>query len=253
MTKSFFTTLFFSLFLLCFDVTFGQNSKVNNTTQLWSEIDLFGRINKKWKWQCDVQYSRQSPYEELAFLKYDEQFTIRPWIHFYPIPTVKLSAFIGVWYNFPIEDNVGQRAYPEYRTAVQAQVYKSRGGNTLSNRFRTEIREIKDRSGEIETVFRGRYMLKYQRLLNHTSYDKNSYYGIVSDEQFVNGGSKVTGYKIFDQNRFFVGLGYNFTNDVAIEMGYINQFAYHAHDTNFDSNNIVSLSLIFDNVTKSKH
>ena len=239
------------LILLSFESSIAQDNKVNNTTQLWTEVDALGKMNKKWKWQCDLQYSLQSPYESLAFIKYGEQFTVRPWIHYYPKPTIKLSAFVGLWYNYPIAE-VGAREYPEYRAALQAQFYKIFGLNKLSNRFRTEFRDMKDRAGDFEQVFRGRYMLKYQRLLIHSDYDKNSIYLILSEEIFINGGAAVTGYKSFDQNRVFVGLGYNITDDIGIEVGYFNQFAYHTHDTNFDSNHILSVALIFDNITKGK-
>jgi len=171
-------------------------------------------------------------------------------LHYYPSKSIKLSAFIGLWYNYPIEGNVNARKYPEYRTALQAQFYKKFGLNTISNRFRTEFRDIKDRSNEFENVFRGRYMLKYLRLLSHKTYDKYSIYCILSEEAFMNGGSKVTGYKLFDQNRVFLGLGYNITDDISFETGYYNQFSYHAHDTNFDSNHIWQVTLIFDNLTK---
>ncbi len=236
---------FFSLIILT--VT-AQDKKINNTTQLWSEADLLGRISKKLKWQCDFQYSRQSPYEKISFLKYGEQLTIRPWIHYYPVPSIKLSAFAGLWYNYPISD-MGQRDYPEYRIAFQGQFYKLLGTNTISNRFRTEIREIKDRGNIFETVFRGRYMLKYQKLLCHKIYDKKSAYTILSNELFINGESKVTGYKLFDQNRFFIGLGYNISDNLAVETGYYNQYAYHSHDSNFDSNHIWQVSIIIDNLT----
>ena len=229
----------------------GQNNKINNTTQLWSEADALGKINSKWKWQCDLQYSLQSPYEGLSFLKYGEQITIRPWIHYYPKPTIKLSAFAGLWYNYSIAE-VGAREYPEYRAALQAQFYKEFGLNKISNRFRAEFRDMKDRAGSFEQVFRGRYMFKYQRLLKHSTYDKNSIYMVLSEEYFINGGAAVTGYKTFDQNRVFIGLGFNVTDDIDIEIGYFNQFAYHSHDTNFDSNHILSVALIFDNVTKGK-
>ncbi len=239
------------LLFICLWVStaYAQDKRVNNTTQLWSEIDLFGRISKKWKWQCDVQYSWQSQYEQTDFMHYDEQSNIRTWVHYYPIPTIKLSAFVGWWYNDPIPE-VGAREYPEIREALQAQFYKIWGLNTISNRFRTELREVKDRSDVFEPVLRYRYMFKYLRLLHHKTYDKNSIYGIFSNEFFLNGESKVTGYKPFDQNRMFVGIGYNITDDIGVETGYFNQFQHHTHDINFDSNHIWQVTLIVDNITK---
>lgn len=241
--------LFCVIVLFCAANLFAQNNKINNTTQVWSEADLLGRINTKWKWQTDIQYSRQSPYEDISFVNYNEQLTIRPWLHFYPNPKIKLSTFIGLWYNYPITE-VGARAYPEYRAAIQAQFYKHWKLNTISNRFRTELREIKDRQGVFETVLRERYAFKYMRLIHHDGYDKNSIYFFTLDEFFVNDGSKVTGYKLFDQNRIFAGIGYNITNDITLEAGYFNQYQIHAHNTNYDMNHIFQLSLIIDNITK---
>lgn len=231
---------------------FAQDKKINNTTQLWSEIDLAGKFSKKLKWQCDFQYSRQSAYEKLAFLEYGEQLTIRPWIHYFPKPTVKLSAFAGIWYNYFIGDNVNQRAYPEYRTALQVQLFKVLNRNTFSFRFRTELREIKDKLQHFETVFRERTMFKFQHLITHNRYDKNSTYFIAQDEIFINDGSPVTGHHLFDQNRIFLGLGYNITNNIAVETGYFNQFIHHAKDDHFDSNHVLQLTLVVDNLTGGK-
>ena len=81
--------VFFAVIIFCCISSFSQYKKVNNTTQLWSEVDLLGNITKKLRWQCDFQYSRQSAYESLKFLKYDEQLTIRPWLHYFPNKNIK--------------------------------------------------------------------------------------------------------------------------------------------------------------------
>ena len=62
----------------------------------------------------------------------------------------------------------------------------------------------------------------------------------------------MTGYKTLDQNRIFVGIGYYLTTNIFFETGYFNQYAYHAHDANFDSNHIWQVTLIFDNLTKGR-
>jgi hypothetical protein len=224
-----------------------QTRALNTTGQFWGETDLAGRISKKLKWQFDAQYSRQSAYEDANLFRYNSQLTIRPWLHYYPIKNLRVSAFFGLWYNFAI-DEVGAREYPELRAAVQLNYYTVIHRNVILNRIRPELREIRDRQGIFETAGRIRYMFKYQRLLVHDQYDKNSVYLIVFDEVFANLGSKVTGNRFFDQNRVFVGVGYNVTNDIAIETGYFNQFQQHAHDVHFDMNHVWQLSLIIDNL-----
>jgi hypothetical protein len=250
MTKTLFKhSLLLLLFLPLFTTTYSQNNKVNNTTQLWSEVNLLGKINKKWKWQADFRNWQQSPYESYSIAEYEKSITGRIAIHYSPSSAIKLSALVSVTDNYQITE-VKAREYPEYRGTLQAQHIKVIGLSKISNRIRLEYRDIKDAAGNFEQVFRGRYMLRYQQLLTHIEYDKNSIYSAISDEVFINGGSATTGYKTFDQNRVFLGLGYNITTNIAIETGYLNQYVYHAHDTNFDSNHIWQVTLIFDNITK---
>ena len=149
---------------------------------------MLGNINKKWKWQCDFRYITQSPFESLAFYTYGKQVMIRPSIHYSPKPNIKLSLIVGEFYNYAIAET-GAREYPEYRGTLQAQFYKEFGLNKIYNRFRTELRDIKDNEGTFEQVFRGRYMFRYQRLLRHEIYDKNSIYFSTYEEVFFNGGS----------------------------------------------------------------
>ncbi len=227
--------------------TIAQNNKVNNTTQTWSEIDFSGKINTHWKWQLDVQYSRQSKYEQYNLLKYNSQFTLRPWVHYYINPNTRLSAFYGLWDNFAIKD-VGARAYTEYRGAIQANFYSLKKMDIVTKRIRTELRFIKDKNGIYETVLRERAQLKYQHLMKGTTYSTNTIYFISFDEFFLNSGSNVTGHHVFDQNRLFLGFGYNITNDITFETGYFNQLQQHTRDTNFDMNHVWQLTLMVDNI-----
>ena len=117
------------------------------------------------------------------------------------------------------------------------------------NRLRPEFRAIQDRTGTYEFALRGRYMLKYMRLLNGDDYVKNTFYFIAFDEFFGNGGSAVTGDHWFDQNRAFVGVGWNVTADIALETGYFNQLQQHPHDDGLDMNHIWQVTVIVDGLT----
>src|SRR4051812_29677748 len=105
--------LTFVFFLYSYNIA---AQEVIPSTQLWSEIDVSGRISKKWTYQVDFQYSRQSDLSRLDFLKYNQQLTIRPWIHYYPTDKIRISFFAGIWYNFSAPQ-IGNREYPEYRSA----------------------------------------------------------------------------------------------------------------------------------------
>jgi hypothetical protein len=240
------------LSVICFNKSIAQNSTFINAPQFWSEVDLSGKINQKLIYQFDIQYARQGSASEINLLKYNSQLTIRPWLHYYLKPTIRLSAFAGIWYNYGIND-IGQREYPEWRVAQQATFYSPFEKFTLSNRFRLEERFIKDRQGEFETVLRSRYQLKcVAPITKHTPETKGASYLVGFDEFFVNFGSKVTGYNLFDQNRVFIGYGYYLTNNLVIETGYFNQFQIESNGKAFDVNHVWQLTFYINNVFNKK-
>jgi len=101
---------------------------------------------------------------------------------------------------------------------------------------------------KFENVFRFRTQLKYVKPLNAKEIKKGTHYLVGFDEVFVNGGSKVTGRHVFDQNRIFVGYGYAFSDYFTLETGYFNQFQIAAHSDNFYVNHVWQISLYVNNV-----
>ena len=220
------------------------------TTQVWSEVDASHRFSPHWGGQLDVQYARQSDIGGGDLVQYNQQLAIRPWLHYYPNRTVRVSAFAGLWYNYGIPE-VGQRAYPEFRVALQTSLYSPLPGATLANRVRLEGRDIRDRAGLFEQVLRLRYQIKVVRPFDGEPIHRGSTYGVAFDEVFLNGGSDVTGHHAFDQNRLFVGLGHAFTDDVAVEVGYFNQIQQEKDGVHMDINHILQVSLMLDDVLRS--
>lgn len=114
---------------------------------------------------------------------------------------------------------------------VNANAYR-----TLSNRIRTEQR-FENRKGK--PSYRIREMLK----LTVPFADYPLWYFASSDEVFWHDnnfiGAEWTG---IDQNRFFIGLGYKFSANTAMEIGYMNQYIRRIDVPNFLSN-IASINL----------
>ncbi len=221
-----------------------------NTPQFWSEIDFSHRLTNKLVWQFDVQYSRQGSSVNPDLFKYNSQLTIRPWLHYFIKPTIRISAFAGLWYNYAISD-LGAREYPEWRPALQLTLYSPKKKFTIANRFRQENRFIKDRQGEFESVLRTRYQLKcVAPITKHTPEVKGASYVVGFNELFFNWGSNVTGHHLFDQNRVFLGYGYYITNDLIVETGYFNQFQLESNGKAFDVNHVWQLTLYVNNAFK---
>ncbi len=215
--------------------------------QVWTEVDFIEKLSKKFVLQNDIQYSRQGNIgNDVNLMRYNQQLTLRSWLHYYPIPKIRISFFAGLWYNYYIPQL--NRQFPEYRTALQGTYYKVMPKSTLAYRFRVENRNIQDAEGKFENVFRFRTQLKYVKPLNATEIKKGTHYLVGFDEVFINAGSTVTGHHLFDQNRIFIGYGYAFSDYLTFETGYFNQFQIAAHSDNFYVNHIWQISFYVNNV-----
>jgi hypothetical protein len=107
---------------------------------------------------------------------------------------------------------------------------------TLVSRLRTEQRFVEH---EPKPDFRIRQMFKINvPLRNH--YDWSF---VASDEFFWQKNNSIDNVSHgFDQNRLFLGIGYNITTLVAAEAGYMNQYIHRINSPDFLSN-IALLSL----------
>lgn len=104
--------------------------------------------------------------------------------------------------------------------------------NSFINRFRLEQRFV-DKLGiinnsteKIETNYQNRLRYLNRNLFHiiQITKDKEELYGIVQNEIFLNLGTNNVNNSFIDQNRFLIGLGLNYKNEVRIEIGYLNHF-----------------------------
>ena len=85
---------------------------------------------------------------------------------------------------------------------------------SLSHRYRFEQRFVED-----DFKLRLRYFLGVNIPLQYREDGKNPLYLSMYNEVFLNTESSV-----FDRNRVYGGLGYKFSKNLRLELGYMNQF-----------------------------
>lgn len=78
-------------------------------------------------------------------------------------------------------------------------------------------------------------------------FDKNgivpgSFFGILNNEVFINFGKNVRA-NVFDQNRFFVGVGYQFSKLTALHFGYMNIIQQLQNGFDFINSNCIRVFL----------
>jgi hypothetical protein len=155
---------------------------------------------------------------------------------------------------------------PEFRGALQLTMNQFLGRIIFNNRYRYEFRyyglKLKDaHPGDItgpgstydfpdaNTQMRFRYMLRMIVPLNNDKLEKGTYYLMTSSEVFFKFGKNIKNMNIFDQNRFYLGMGLKIAPEIRVECGYMNQTALRLTNiakNNVDFNNCLFVNLLFD-------
>jgi hypothetical protein len=88
-------------------------------------------------------------------------------------------------------------------------------------------------------------MLKYLQPLNGKILRKGVVYFFTTEELLFKPKAKTEGITFFDRNRFEIGAGYLFTDNIQLEMAYLNEFM--PRDNNNEMYNALEITLTFNN------
>ncbi|WP_339888969.1 DUF2490 domain-containing protein [uncultured Flavobacterium sp.] len=113
-----------------------------------------------------------------------------------------------------INDTDEKKSVEEHRIFQQFTTKQNSGKVGISHRYRVEERFV-----ESDFKMRFRYFLGLKIPLQNKEEEINSFYLSAYNEVFLNAESSV-----FDRNRVYGGLGYQFSKDLKFELGYMNQF-----------------------------
>jgi len=149
--------------------------------------------------------------------------------------------------------------YTENRLWEQYQLSKKwhDNKNTMTHRFRLENRWVQHLAtveGESNTTNfqnRLRYLNRNVFHLMHLSSENEEIYAVVQNEFFLNMGDNKVNSKFLDQNRFSVGLGLNYYNNIRLELSYMNHFVTSSYGSDA-MNHTVTVSLL-QNLDLQKH
>ena len=115
--------------------------------------------------------------------------------------------------------------------------------------MRIELRHMRNGDNEYENVLRYRQQIKYIKPINSKVLREGVLYVVTSDELYLKSGTKVTGLHFFDRNRLNVGGGYLFTDDIQLELAYVNKYLPRNNQNQII--NAASLNLTFNNLFKT--
>ena len=167
------------------------------------------KVNDKWNIHNEIQYRN---YDAIGDL---EQLLLRTGLG-YTFNDGKQNALLG--YGFILSENyLGDTnekiTVNEHRIFQQFTSKQSIGRVSLNHRYRFEQRFV-----ESDFKMRFRYFLGLNIPLKFSETNNKTYISAYN-EIFLN-----TKTSIFDRNRLYGGLGYKFSKNFKLELGYMNQF-----------------------------
>ena len=166
------------------------------------------------------------------------------WAHYYFSPRWKFSSSLAYYYNKDVPD-IGQYFSPEYRLTLQGIYYFHKTRYTLLTRMRGELRYMMNADSVFEDKYRYRQMLKFVKPINSRVLRKGVFYLVTTEELLFKPKAKTNGVTFFDRNRFEIGGGYLITDDLQVELTYVNEFM--PRDNGNEIYNIAALTVTINN------
>ena len=181
----------------------------------WNVVNFTVKINPKWNAFAETQVRSLSFYNEFHYYEFKVGATYKLNSNF------SLTSGIGSYNTFSEGGNFELPAQnKETRTWFQVNMKNSFGPVTFDHRYRAEQRFT---SNGYRNRFR--YRLGATIPLNDKKIKPKTFYLSLWNEIFFKDNEP-----FFERNRFFVGCGYEFSDLIAIQTGYIHQFDYKIND-----------------------
>jgi hypothetical protein len=236
-----------------------QEKTIYNHQEFWSKIELNEIFANKLGVGLDFVFRSKSELDNGNIFSSRLRESIRPWLHYQVGPNARLS-FSPVGYMMT-HDYIGKPAdylrppYHEIRSTLQFFHHQKQLQGKLMHtwRYRYELRFQENPLNESYRQFnrfRFRYRIRYV-INGNDFYANNTFYAAVSDEIGINFGENVV-LNMFNQNRFYAGVGVRFMNAARVEVRYINRFRTRGTGFEYDHGQGIMIGLYIDQVSGLK-
>ena len=250
------TSFFLLLYSAFLPAVYGQDNRVRDANGIgWLVYQGDHAISKKWKLHTEYQWRRTH------FITTWQQALARLGAVYSLTDKVTFSGGYTSLTTYPYgaypEANAG-KPNPEHRLYEDVELDNSVGPLALSHRIRLEQRYTGEWSrtptgNQLEWLYlnRIRYRLKGTFPGPGQSGRSKGPYATFYDELFVGFGKNV-GLDVFDQNRIYFAIGYQFSEACRLEGGYLNQITQHSEPEPvsekpiFEANHGVLINVYYD-------
>jgi len=233
------------LFFLSLAFPFYAGAQTTSYNQLCNEVQFARSFSDKWAGELFLGGTFSSTANEKRVLKTNIQRYASVWGHYFLSARWKFTGGFAYYYNKDVPD-IGQYFSPEYRLSLQATYYIHKTWYTLFTRMRGEFREIMNADSVFQFKYRYRQMIKFVKPLNSQTLRQGIFYLLATEELLFKPEAKTKGVTFFDRNRFEIGGGYLITDDIQVELAYLNEFI--PRDDGNEMYNALEVTLTFTNI-----
>jgi hypothetical protein len=186
----------------------------------------------------DVHYRQTDNFIDRPF-----QFLFRPAVTYFIKDNLRFNLGYAFVNHFPAKGLDTSR--PEHRTWQQIWWNQKYPGLTTLQWLRFEQRFNRKIANDVleegyNFNYRLRYNISFFIPLRGKEMVAKTPFLAVTNEIFLNFGDKIL-YNTFDQNRFFAGVGYQFTSHLNAQLGYMNLFQQEIAGNKYMSTNAIRL------------
>ena len=242
--KNFRSTIIIILSCVIGISTFGQKT-VTNQDLIWYGVFTTVKINEKWYFQNEVQ--ERHFVDPLS----QHQLIFRGHIH-HLLGKSGWEGSVGMclFLQNPNDPYAAVKlTVPELRPHLEMAYKQKLTGLTVDHRYRAEARFFHNTNSartELEDDynfenFRFRYRIQATVPLFKIN-EKQLFKVKVSDEILINAGSNIVN-NLFDQNRLYAGISWDWSPDVTFDVGYLHWFQQRPSGDDYFNRNILRFTL----------
>ena len=239
--------LAYLLFFICYksnaqtSPSIPAEKEVRSSNGIWFGFYTKYHINDKWAYYGEYHVRMREGMGEMGqvYLRFGATYRIKKYLDF----TV---GFVNPYYWAPNQEDPNvDKVVPQYRTWQQGVLATPFDHITVLHQLRLEQRWRRDyeKDSPFELTHRFRYKLTVYVPLNHKDFGPHTLFLALYEEIFMQAGKSVV-YNHLEDNRAFIGLGYNLSRSLQLQGGYMNSYRHDGAPFKYESRNIIRFSVI---------
>jgi hypothetical protein len=234
--------LLFFTFIPVFLANAQAPKQVAQHQHAWMTLILNPRVSDKWGYVVEGHFRRS----EIGMQPQQEM--LRAGVLYFLDDESSFASGYAIVKTHPYGEQPVKFPFMEHRTWQHFITNSKLHRLLISHRYMLEQRWseilIEDDLGRLSRdsfIYRNRirYRILGQIALNTPKIQKGSFILFAFNEAFVNFGIK--GLNVFDQNRAYAGLGYRFSQNSTIHLGYLNQYIFKSDGIRSENNHTLQV------------